>query len=92
MEASSLSAPEIKRKLFLRAFQKGCPSAGDPATGGPATGPWGEHRGQRREDGGCRGGSVRSDAERAPSCVLALPSRFVAWSRSLTLAGGRCLV
>lgn len=57
MEASSLSAPEIKRETV----PKGLP---DPATEGPATGPWGEHGGQRRADSGCCGGSVlRRDAE-----------------------------
>lgn len=78
MEASSLPAPEIEQKLFPRAFQKGRPSAGDPALGDPPLAP-----GESTE--ASDGRTVEAVAGATPP----RPSRFGAWSRSQTLAGGR---
>lgn len=78
MEASSLPAPEIEQKLFPRAFQKGRPSAGDPAPGDPPLAP-----GESTE--ASDGRTVEAVAGATPPP----PSRFGAWSRSQTLAGGR---
>lgn len=79
MEASSLPAPEIEQKLFPRAFQKGRPSAGDPAPGHPPLAP-----GESTEASDGRTVEAVAGATPPPR-----PSRFGAWSRSQTLAGGR---